>query len=300
MGVENKSTESLVDYIKTDSKDDDENEVTAASILKFGFCKVIRITPSEMASEYSTIEFEFRSGVTGTSFEADSKSISVGDELFFSGYTLLPRTCDINHDAFIKNWVELYGWGNSQLNFYEKIHDPICSKAFYTTVKYALIAGSNAYRNPQGEEPFYGLFLHGSSFLGKTTAANLVRLIYCSFHAFIYQAGGNTPVWLEADTFGDTAKQKAKFTQLTAWLEELTEPDLLIIDDLDKFSVSESVEVALFGLLKRRIEARKFTVITANQSAPKIVQRFDSDRREPILNRLKKFFIPIHFKHENE
>ena len=173
--------------------------------------------------------------------------------------------------------------------------DPIRYKAF---LKLAEELHTNGDSLPSGA------FLFGKSFAGKTTSAMHFLIKWATFESFWY--GLSSPedrgklrpcyTWLEASEFAELAKNKAKFGQTMEWISELVSVKFLIIDDLDKFQLSESVEVAFFDVLKRRIESRRgFTVITSNQSLEKFVRRFAYDRRLPIENRLRKFYRPFKF-----
>ena len=150
-----------------------------------------------------------------------------------------------------------------------------------------------------------GAFLFGKSFTGKTTSVMHFLIKWATLHTFKLGFHSSKEQnqfqlcyrWLEASEFAELAKNKAKYGQTMEWIAELVSVKILIIDDMDKFQLSESVEVAFFDVLKRRIEwGQGFTIITSNQSMEKFVSRFAYDRRAPIENRMRTFYRPFQFK----
>ena len=216
-------------------------------------------------------------------------------------------------DKELRPWL----WSDPTIRHYSEIETPPSRSAFEMVEALAiskafggsLCPGANARLGISAQlKNCRGLYLHGPSYRGKTTAAYHLATVFMVIahlkkieeelykHDDGYRADIIPPAIWNADAFGDTAKAKAKASSLTKWLdEELLEPPLLILDDLDKFQFSDSVGTALFGMLKRRIECDKFTVFTANQTASKISKRFCADTQAPFLNRVKSHFIPINF-----
>lgn len=206
-------------------------------------------------------------------------------------------------------WIE----ANPAANYYAEASAPLSPKAFGLVERIAMLLGitdstvmsERAAReiDLSREKDLCGLFLFGKSYLGKTTAAYRFAELYLAARILgriengedVRHFGEELPVIWEADAFGDTAKAKAKATTLAGWLDSLTEPEVLILDDLDKYQFSESVGTALFGMVKRRVEARKFTIFTANQNVLQISKRLLPDTREPFVNRMKAHFLPVKF-----
>ncbi|MDQ8206678.1 DnaA/Hda family protein [Coraliomargarita sp. SDUM461003] len=189
-----------------------------------------------------------------------------------------------------------------ELGFYDTSGTPPSPKAYETLMELA----DTLHTRIEHHTPHpAGAYLHGASFGGKTTAKWHFILRWTTNYVSIELLNKRpidkaVVIWVEADEFAEKAKNKAKFGQSMDWLNELSEVPILAIDDLDKLQISESVEVAFFGLIKRRIERRKFTIISSNMEAARFVNRFSIDRRQPILNRLHKFYKPIKFTRQTK
>lgn len=210
----------------------------------------------------------------------------------------------------IKEHVDSWAEQNPPALHYRDVGAPVSPSGFTKVERIAIELGAcgSSYLPAwdagrigiEREDALLGLYLYGASFTGKTTSAYRFAELFLAARS-LYSIEGKErfyrselPVVWEADAFGDTAKAKAKTTTLTAWLESLTEPEVLILDDLDKFQFSESVGVALWGLIKRRIECRRFTLFTSNETAKQMAKRFKANS-EPFLNRLEQFYLPMKF-----
>ena len=226
----------------------------------------------------------------------------------------------ISQDCFVGNffdsvedvWFEIKkrGQGWPGIKHYQDTANPLCIKGFARVSEVGFhIPSKDSIKHFPPESGLMascqGLFVFGDSYLGKTTSVAALYNNYISMAAYHCANLGKfkpdcVPVFMEAHEFADLAKSKARVSQTKDWLNSLCQTDLLVLDDIDKFQISESVEVALFGLIKMRIERKKFTVITSNQAVDTLVNRFDLDRREALLNRFKVHYMPVRFTRDKE
>lgn len=120
-----------------------------------------------------------------------------------------------------------------------------------------------------------GLYLHGDSFCGKSTAAyaflNTVVTSFALHRGIQLAAERFNQAWhasrdeavcawggirvLEAVEFASGANKAARAGNLDGFVAGLVDPSTLVIDDLDKAKFSESTGLALFAVTKGRIEA---------------------------------------------
>lgn len=77
------------------------------------------------------------------------------------------------------------------------------------------------------------------------------------------------------------------------WMSRLTAPDILYIDDLAKRFTATSGQL-LFGLVERRVSARKPIVITTNLTSLQLETVInDPELSKPLIRRLREFCNPI-------
>ncbi len=206
-------------------------------------------------------------------------------------------------DLVFNQWTK----NNPATTFYEQSDKPICPAEFQLIERFSVELGlreipelKNLSMGPNAE--IFGLFLYGQSYTGKTTSVYRFASLFLATRILrnLENEEENWPeevpmIW-ESVSFGDTAKLKAKTTKLAEWLDELIYPEVLIFDDIDKFAFSDSVATALWDIIKRRIENKRFTIFTSNITANKLVNLFPVNMREPLLNRFRKWYLPVHFQ----
>lgn len=134
------------------------------------------------------------------------------------------------------------------------------------------------------------LFFYGASGLGKTYLCNCIaKSLLDSGHSVIYQTPFSIINIIEKKTFTDKSNT---FVQMA--YAQLTEADLLIIDDLgtetpNSFTISE-----FYNIINSRILANKSTIISTNIKLSEI-SSFYNDRIDSRIKghyKLLKFFGP--------
>ncbi len=132
-----------------------------------------------------------------------------------------------------------------------------------------------------------GLMLHGPTGKAKTRTAYLLlkRLHYeghsiAAFHSseFAHQC---------ARSFGDQTGE--------AWAERIVKADILFLDDLGKFRLTERVESELFGIVESRTAWERPIIITTNFVGGALESKMTEDRGVPMVRRLREFCTPIAF-----
>lgn len=133
-----------------------------------------------------------------------------------------------------------------------------------------------------------GLLLHGETSTGKT------RLVYhllwrlhhherrkiaaLSGTAFSHQVGA---------LFGEGGGRGEAF------IERLTQVDVLFIDDVGKGRLTERVEAEFFHVIDERSRQLRPTLLTTNLNGEALATTWSSDRAEPLVRRLREFFDPV-------
>lgn len=162
--------------------------------------------------------------------------------------------------------------------------------------------------------PFSGLYVHGDSYTGKTTSTYLwarMLLAGMAYRRAIELCGGKRTERrdiqvhafygvevLSAMEFANRATAAAKASSMGEFIDGLTAPSVLILEDLDadKCSFSTSLKTALFWTVKQRIEAGQFTVITSNVRASETADLMGDGANDALLNRWRRHYIPVSFR----
>lgn len=89
-----------------------------------------------------------------------------------------------------------------------------------------------------------------------------------------------------AEMFGDGG---------SGWIKEAMKADVVLIDDLGKFKLTERVESELFGLIEHRTSWQRPIIVTMNATGQELESRMSADRGAPLLRRLREFCEPVAF-----
>ena len=132
-----------------------------------------------------------------------------------------------------------------------------------------------------------GLVLYGGTGKGKTRAAFLLleRLHMSGVKVVVFH--GNSFAHQCALRFGDFSGEE--------WIEALSKIDLVFIDDLGKFKLTERVEAELFGLIETRMAWDRPMIFTVNHDGDSLADKMTTDRGEPMVRRLREFCESIKF-----
>lgn len=133
-----------------------------------------------------------------------------------------------------------------------------------------------------------GLLLHGDTGLGKSRCAWL--LVKREFLA------GRSVRVLDCAAGIDYA---ARFSESTAaaarWVDQACRADLLLLDDVFKAKLTDSLECVLFAILDARDQAMLPIIVTTNDAPESLAPRLSADRRAPLLRRLREMTQPVAF-----
>ncbi len=134
-----------------------------------------------------------------------------------------------------------------------------------------------------------GLLVHGETARGKTRAMWLLL-------RRLYVEEGRSFAYRDALEFSDEAVAAYRLNQARSWAERLTAASVLFLDDLGKGRITQRVGEGLFAVVDRRAQRHKPTFITTNFVGETFKLRLeDQETAEPLVRRLKEFFIPVAF-----
>lgn len=133
-----------------------------------------------------------------------------------------------------------------------------------------------------------GLILHGDTARGKTRCAYaLMKREFLS---------GRSIAILDASfglKYAATYSESASAAQ--RYIEHKCMVELLLLDDVIKIKLTDSVEQALFMIVNTRIEQRLPIVATMNDSGDSLTERMSLDRGPALIRRLREFCETIAF-----
>ena len=140
---------------------------------------------------------------------------------------------------------------------------------------------------PENRTKTKGLWIVGDTRTSKTRTMCLLlgKLIKQgkSVRAFFHGAFG--------DQLIEVIRSEKSFR---AWKREITRVDVLVIDDLFSFKMTERVEASIFEILDERIAWHRPTIVTTQLTKKDAQSRFQSMKRwEAFFARIKEFFVVV-------
>jgi hypothetical protein len=133
-----------------------------------------------------------------------------------------------------------------------------------------------------------GLIFHGDSGKGKSRIA--WQLLKREF-----MAGRSIAVLDPTMGFDYSKKFGVSPAEASKWVEHKMNVDLLLLDDVLKVKLTDSVEQALFAIVNYRTERGLPILFTTNDTGETLKSRMSEDRGPALLRRLKEFSTPIAF-----
>lgn len=133
-----------------------------------------------------------------------------------------------------------------------------------------------------------GLVLHGTSGKGKSRIAwELLKREYL--------AGKSVAVLDSAFSYEYSSKFAISAADAARWVESKSAVDLLLLDDVLKAKLTDSVEQALFTIVNTRTERGLPIITTTNDTGETLLSRMSSDRGPAMLRRLREFAVSFSF-----
>ena len=83
---------------------------------------------------------------------------------------------------------------------------------------------------------------------------------------------------------------------VSEWVNTASKAEILFIDDLGKFKLTERVEADLFDIIENRVANLRPIIITTNFTGDLLEKSFSETFAVPLVSRLREFCEPIHFK----
>jgi DNA replication protein DnaC len=133
-----------------------------------------------------------------------------------------------------------------------------------------------------------GVFLHGPSRQGKSRCIwALAEREFMAGRTFAFVDGG----------FG--LKYAAMFskdaTWVEKWIKDLISVDILLLDDVFKVKMTDSLEGTLFYVIDKRLENDRVTWWTTNDTPQTLASRLGADRGPALVERIKETCDAIAF-----
>ena len=127
-----------------------------------------------------------------------------------------------------------------------------------------------------------GLLLHGDTGKGKSRIAWEVMKREFNARRTVAAIDG-TFGFAYTEKFAQSTNEAARF------INRLMGVDLLLMDDVLKVKLTDSVEQALFAIVDRRSEECLPIIVTTNDTGETLAERMTDDRGPALLRRLREF-----------
>jgi len=139
-----------------------------------------------------------------------------------------------------------------------------------------------------------GLLAFGETGTGKTRSVFLLLKRLCQ--------EGKRPLVFTPIEFSHAVAEHMRGSGGRAWIESLSERDLLVFDDLGKGKLTDRVESELFGLIDKRIANMLPTIITTNLTGDTMEGVMTKDRAIPLVRRFREpdYFTTVSFGTEQK
>ena len=144
-----------------------------------------------------------------------------------------------------------------------------------------------AWSVPTDKRNTKGLWILGDTRTGKTRTL-------CLLLQDLIKQGRQVRTFFHG-SFGDELMEVMRSDKsFRAWKKEITSADLLVIDDLFSFKMTERVEASIFEILDERIAYYRPTLVTTQLTKTDAKKRFQSLKRcEAFFARIKEFFVIV-------
>ena len=80
------------------------------------------------------------------------------------------------------------------------------------------------------------------------------------------------------------------------WANDIASADLVFLDDVGKFKLTERSEAELFGMVERRFSWKRPLIITTNDDGDSISGRMTGSRGPALVRRLREFCEVVTFR----
>lgn len=159
----------------------------------------------------------------------------------------------------------------------------------YASTDLHRIPSAAAFQRVQGWEfgP-RGLLVVGPRRLGKTRAmmTRIERLVVGELlDVRIFLAGA----------FSHEVSERFGQPDGPEWMRGVMGADVVFLDDLGKFRLTERVEAELFGLIEHRTSWQLPMLLTMNAGVQELQQRMSAERALPLIERLREFCEIVSF-----
>lgn len=206
-----------------------------------------------------------------------------------------PRTAEMTQRFMrLVACQQCYGEATSRSEHHKMLNratawNEICPIGFRDTQAHMLPSPTKLQRTLNWQYGPKGLMLYGESRMGKSRCAwKLCEREYIKhgrdLQAIDYKFGHIY-----------AAKISVSGGACYQWLDELMQAPILLADDVFKIKLTEAAETALFAMITDRTENRRPIIMTVNGTSETLSDRISSERREPMIQRLKEFCEPICF-----
>ena len=133
-----------------------------------------------------------------------------------------------------------------------------------------------------------GLMLHGRSGAGKSRCAwELMKREW--------KAGRTISAIDSMFSFTYSKKYSQSPADVVQWMDRLMARDILLMDDVMKSKLTDSLENALFTVVNHRCSNNLPIIITTNDTPDTFKERMSEDRSDAMIRRLKEYCEPIAF-----
>lgn len=88
--------------------------------------------------------------------------------------------------------------------------------------------------------------------------------------------------------------------EASRWVQKLSKADILLMDDVFKVKLTDSLEAALFTVISNRTEHKKPILCTLNDTGATLSARMSEDRGKALVRRLGEFCTVINFSENKE
>lgn len=135
-----------------------------------------------------------------------------------------------------------------------------------------------------------GAFVYGTTGAGKTRSAFLLLKRFVSY--------GYTVRYMRGSEFQKGLIDRTKpggIGGFSAWIEELQEVDVLLIDEAEKVKFSERTQAEFFDLVETRLASERIVVLISNLKLDDLAGKMDPEYAAPFARRVRELFDPFFF-----